>query len=290
MNRKISKVVFPAAGMGTRFLPATKAVPKEMLPVFSKPLIQWGVEEAAEAGMTEFIFVTSPDKPSVTAHFRPAPAYEAMLREKNKTEELELLRAGLPENAKIIEISQDKPLGLGHAVWCAREAVGDGPFAVILPDDLVLNEPGCLKQMVDAYDRTGGNLVAVENVPRDRTDRYGIVDPAGDDGLLVEIGGLVEKPTPEEAPSDLAVIGRYILDPAVMVRLGEGKKGVGGEIQITDALAGLIGACPTHGLRFEGARYDCGDKTGFLAANLACAALDKNLAAALQTQVRGMFP
>ncbi|HCN31523.1 MAG: UTP--glucose-1-phosphate uridylyltransferase GalU [Candidatus Micropelagos sp.] len=289
MSQKIRKVVFPVAGMGTRFLPATKAVPKEMLPVFSKPLIQWSVEEATEAGITEFIFVTSPDKPSIISHFQSSPAYEAMLQERNKTEELELLKAGLPDNAKITEVSQDKPLGLGHAIWCAKEAVGNEPVAVILPDDMVQHTSGCLKQMVDAYEKTGGNLVAVENVPTDQTYRYGILDPETDDGQIVKIRGMVEKPAPEDAPSDLAIIGRYILDPMIMETLDKGKTGAGGEIQITDAMADLIGTCPLHGLRFEGTRYDCGNKVGFLAANLAYAALDPELVDGLQEQIRTIF-
>lgn len=289
MRQKIRKVVFPVAGMGTRFLPATKAVPKEMLPVFSKPLIQWSVEEATEAGITEFIFVTSPHKPSIISHFQSSPAYEAMLKERNKTEELELLKAGLPNNAKITEVSQDKPLGLGHAIWCAKEAVGNEPFAVILPDDMVQHSSGCLKQMINAYEKTGGNLVAVENIPTDQTYRYGILDPETDDGQLVKIRGMVEKPAPEDAPSDLAIIGRYIFDPMIMETLDKGKTGAGGEIQITDAMADLIGTCPLHGLRFEGTRYDCGNKVGFLAANLAYAALDPELVGGLQEQIRTIF-
>ena len=193
------------------------------------------------------------------------------MQARGKLDEMALLQAGLPENAKITEVFQDKPLGLGHAIWCAREAVGNEPFAVILPDDMVLHTTGCLKQMVETYKKTGGNLVAVENVPADQTFRYGILDPETDDGQLVKIRGMVEKPAPEEAPSDLAIIGRYILDPQVMEDLSAFNKGAGGEIQITDTLANLIGKLPLHGYKFQGQRYDCGNRVGFLAANLAFA-------------------
>ena len=288
MSSQIRKVVFPVAGMGTRFLPATKAVPKEMLPVVNKPLIQWAVEEAKAAGIHEFIFVSSPEKPAILKHFKPAPTYENILSQKGKTEELALLKAGLPENAVLTEIYQDAPLGLGHAIWCAKDAVGDEPFAVILPDDMVLHPKGCLQQMVEAYDRTGGNLVAVENVPADQTFRYGILDPDGEDGPLVGIKGLVEKPAPEDAPSNLAIIGRYILDPQIMTVLDKGKTGAGGEIQITDAMADLIGTVNMNGLRFSGTRYDCGNKAGFLAANIAYALQDDELAGALRNQLAEM--
>ena len=271
MTQTIRKVVFPVAGLGTRFLPATKAVPKEMLPVVDRPLIQWAVEEAAAAGCEEFIFVTSPHKGAILEHFSPAPAYRQVLEARGKHDELALLQAGLPENAKITEVFQDAPLGLGHAIWCAREAVGDEPFAVILPDDMVLHSTGCLSQMVKQYDQVGGNLVAIEAVPNDQTQRYGVLDPGPENGALVGVNGLVEKPAPADAPSNLAIIGRYILDPKVMADLGAFNKGAGGEIQITDSLANLIGEVALHGFKFEGARYDCGNRVGFLAANLAFA-------------------
>lgn len=271
MPQTIRKVVFPVAGLGTRFLPATKAVPKEMLPVVDRPLIQWAVEEAAAAGCDEFIFVTSPHKRAILEHFSAAPAYQETLEARGKHDELELLRAGLPENAKIREVYQDKPLGLGHAIWCAREAVGNEPFAVILPDDMVLHAKGCLSQMVEQYDKLGGNLVAIEAVPHDQTQRYGVLDPGAENGALVAVKGLVEKPAPADAPSNLAIIGRYILDPKVMEDLSAFNKGAGGEIQITDTLANLIGALPLHGYKFQGKRYDCGNRVGFLAANLAFA-------------------
>lgn len=271
MSQKIDTVVFPVAGMGTRFLPATKAVPKEMLPVVDKPLIQWAVEEAAAAGCTRFVFVTSPEKGAIMSHFGDAPHYQEMLEARGKTRELALLKAGLPENAQIFETYQDAPLGLGHAIWCAREATGDKPFAVILPDDMVQHQTGCLAQMAAQYETVGGNLVAVENVPSEETYRYGVLNPGAETGDLVEVKGLVEKPAPEDAPSTLAIIGRYILDAKIMDTLSAFKKGAGGEIQITDAMAELIGHVPMHGFRFAGTRYDCGNRDGFLEANLAFA-------------------
>ena len=271
MTQNVRKVVFPVAGLGTRFLPATKAVPKEMLPIVDRPLIQWAVEEAAAAGCNEFIFVSSPHKRAILEHFSPAPAYEEVLEARGKHDEMALLQAGLPANAKITEVFQDKPLGLGHAIWCAREAVGDEPFAVILPDDMVLHGTGCLSQMVEQYKQLGGNLVAIEAVPHDQTQRYGVLDPGAETGTLVAIKGLVEKPAPADAPSNLAIIGRYILDPQVMEDLSAFNRGAGGEIQITDTLANLIGKLPLHGYKFQGQRYDCGNRVGFLAANLAFA-------------------
>jgi len=287
MSQIVETVVFPVAGMGTRFLPATKAVPKEMLPVVDKPLIQWAVEEAAAAGCTRFVFVTSPEKGAIMSHFSDAPHYRDVLEARGKTKELALLKAGLPENAEIVEVFQDEPLGLGHAIWCAHEATGDKPFAVILPDDMVRHTTGCLAQMVAQYANTGGNLVAVENVPADQTHRYGVLDPGADENGLVEVKGLVEKPAPEDAPSTLAIIGRYILDPQIMQTLAAFKKGAGGEIQITDAMADLIGHVPMNGFRFAGTRYDCGNRDGFLEANLAFALADAD--AALKTRLRALF-
>ena len=295
MSQKIDTVVFPVAGMGTRFLPATKAVPKEMLPVVDKPLIQWAVEEAAAAGCTRFVFVTSPEKGAILNHFSDAPHYADILKARGKTDELALLQAGLPDNAEIIVTYQDAPLGLGHAIWCAEEAVGDRPFAVILPDDMVQHSNGCLVQMVDAYAQTGGNLVAVENVPADQTHRYGVLDPGADDGTLVAVNGLVEKPAPQDAPSNLAIIGRYIFDNRIMQTLAQtvaaNRTGAGGEIQITDAMAALIGEIDMHGLRFQGTRYDCGTRDGFLEANLAfsLAAADAAGDSHLKARLRALF-
>ena len=273
MASPIHTVVFPVAGLGTRFLPATKAVPKEMLPVVDRPLIQWAVEEAAAAGCTRFVFVTAPEKSAILQHFSPAPQYAEALTARGKTKELALLQAGLPQNAELIEVYQDQPLGLGHAIWCAKQAVGDAPFAVILPDDMVQHSQGCLSQMVEAHARVGGNLVAVENVPADQTHRYGVLDPASESEGLVAIQGLVEKPAQGQAPSTLAMIGRYIFEPEIMHTLSRtiaaGETGAGGEVQITDAMAQLIGQMPLHGLRFQGTRYDCGSRDGFLEANVA---------------------
>lgn len=284
MTKPVRKAVFPMAGLGTRFLPATRAIPKEMLPVVDKPLIQWAVEEAAGAGIEEFIFVTAPGKEAIEAHFAPAPVLDHALEEKGKTGLLEQSRALAALGARITSVLQPEPLGLGHAVWCAREQVGDEPFAVLLPDDMVLDEIPCLQQMVTAYGEAGGNLVAVEDVPREHTNRYGIVDPGHGDaaggaageiseetGALVPVKGLVEKPEPADAPSTLSVIGRYILQPRVFALLDRKERGAGGEIQLTDALAGMIGDMPFHGLRFSGERFDCGDKIGYLRANMAYA-------------------
>ena len=288
---KIDTVVFPVAGLGTRFLPATKAVPKEMLPVVDKPLIQWAVEEAAAAGCTRFVFVTSPEKGAIMKHFSDAPHYADILEARGKTRELALLKAGLPEGAEIIETHQDTPLGLGHAIWCAHEATGDKPFAVILPDDMVHHTTGCLAQMSAQYETTGGNLVAVENVPADQTHRYGVLDIDGEHGALIGVKGLVEKPAPAQAPSTLAIIGRYILDAGMMQTLSAmveaNATGAGGEIQITDAMARQIGTTPLHGYRFDGTRYDCGTREGFLEANLAYALADAD--AALKARLHALF-
>jgi len=262
------------AGLGTRFLPATKAIPKEMLPVADQPLIQYVIQEAQEAGIREFIFVTTPiNRKILESHFGADEELEATLAERGKMAELKVVAQSTLSNDQIKFCYQDQPLGLGHAVWCAREFVSDGPFAVILPDDLILAEPGCLKQMVDAHARLGGNVVAVENVPRDLTSRYGILDVEGDDGAVVSVRGLVEKPAPEDAPSSLAVIGRYILDGQVFQHLDKKRAGAGGEIQLTDAIAATIGQgegkVPFHGLRFMGKRFDCGSMNGFVEANVA---------------------
>lgn len=272
MNRPVRKAVFPVAGMGTRFLPATKLVAKEMLPVVDKPLIQYAVEEARKAGIEYFIFVTGRGKAILVDHFDHAPELEALLRERGKHEPLDELLGGLPKPGTILATRQQEPLGLGHAVWCARAFVGDEPFAVILPDDLVLSDKPCIGQLIEAYNEVGGNVVAVEEVPRDQTNKYGILDLDGEPGTLCKARGLVEKPDPAKAPSTMAIIGRYVLDGKVMEELGRTKPGSGGEIQLTDAMNATIKDVPFHGLRFEGERFDCGDKVGFLKANM-CFAL-----------------
>jgi len=270
MTTSITKVVFPVAGMGTRFLPATKAIPKEMLPVADQPLIQYAVQEAQQAGITEFIFVTNPtNRPILQAHFGANDALESMLLERGKTAELKIVSETTLPEGQVKFCYQDEPLGLGHAVWCAREFVGDEPFAVILPDDLIMAKPGCLKQMVDAHARLGGNVVAVEDVPREMTSRYGILDVDQDNGETVSAKGLVEKPAPAAAPSTLSIIGRYILDGRVFDHLDKKISGSGGEIQLTDAISATIPDVAFHGLRFEGTRFDCGSMNGFVEANVA---------------------
>ena len=266
---RIRKAVFPVGGLGTRFLPATKALPKEMLPIVDKPLIQYAVEEAAAAGVEEFIFVTGRGKTAIEDHFDHSYELEDLLSSRDKLVELEALRAAIPDAGQVAYTRQQEPLGLGHAVWCARNLVGNEPFAVLLADDLIQADTPCLKQMADAAAMTKGNVVAVMDVPREHTSRYGILDVGSDDGHLVEVKGLVEKPDPAVAPSTLSVIGRYILMPEVFDHLGKKERGAGGEIQLTDAMAKMIGQQPFHGLRFEGTRFDCGDKLGFLQATVA---------------------
>lgn len=269
MVKRIKTAVLPVAGLGTRFLPATKAVPKEMLTVVDKPVIQYALEEARDAGIEQFIFVTGRNKTALEDHFDVSFELQETLRERGKLEALKDIERWLPKPGQLASVRQQRPLGLGHAVLCARYFVGDEPFAVILPDDMVLSDIPCLKQMIEAYEEVGGNLVAVEDVPREHTNRYGILDVVRDDGRLATVRGLVEKPKPEEAPSTLSIIGRYILQPEVFGHLEKTEKGAGGEIQLTDGMVKLIDHQPFHGYRFSGKRYDCGDKLGFLQANLA---------------------
>lgn len=286
MTGTIRKAVLPVGGLGTRFLPATKSIPKEMLPVVDKPLIQYGVEEARQAGIEEIIFVTSRGKAALEDHFDYHFELMKTLEARGKTAEMELASAMTPLAGKISYTRQPEALGLGHAVWCARALVGREPFAVILPDDLVLHPRGCLAQLVEAYEKVGGNLVAVEDVPREQTNRYGILDVVEDDGRLARAKGLVEKPDPAEAPSTLSIIGRYILQPQVFDELDRQDKGAGGEIQLTDAMARTIGELPFHGLRFEGRRFDCGSKAGFLEANIAYALEREDLGEAARDIIR----
>jgi UTP--glucose-1-phosphate uridylyltransferase len=269
--KPVRKAVLPVAGLGTRFLPITKAVPKELLPIVDRPLIQYAVDEARAAGVEQFIFVTGRGKGAIEDYFDSAFELERTLIAKDKKEDLQGLRAILPEPGNVSFVRQQEPKGLGHAVWCARHLVGEEPFAVILPDDLVHGDPPCLAQLLDAYRKTGGNVVAVEEVPREQTNRYGILDVAREDGPLVVVKGLVEKPEPKVAPSTLSIIGRYVLLPGVFGHLAHQTPGAGGEIQLTDAMAKMIGTHPFHGVRFKGVRYDCGDKVGFLHATVALA-------------------
>jgi UTP--glucose-1-phosphate uridylyltransferase len=267
MATRVRKAVFPVAGLGTRLLPASKSIPKEMITIVDRPLIQYAVDEAREAGIEQMIFVTGRGKSALVDYFDHAFELETTMREKGKNlEALELSNARFGE---IVSVRQQQPLGLGHAVWCARDIVGDEPFAVLLPDDLMAGTPGALRQMVDAWDRVGGNLVATEEVPAEKTKSYGIISPGETDGDLTEVRGLVEKPDPSVAPSRLGIIGRYILQPEVMGVLDEQESGAGGEIQLTDAMAKLIGKQPFHALKVNAVRHDCGDKAGFVIANLA---------------------
>jgi UTP--glucose-1-phosphate uridylyltransferase len=276
-SSKVRKAVFPVGGLGTRFLPATKAMPKEMLPIVDKPLIQYAVEEAKAAGIEEFIFVTGRGKTAIEDHFDYSFELETVLEARGKKAELAVVRSFLPDAGQVAYTRQLEPLGLGHAVWCARELVGNEPFAILLADDLVLAKTPCLRQLVAVHENTQGNVVAVIDVPRDQTNRYGILEVGKDDGTLAEVKGLVEKPKPAEAPSTLSIIGRYILNPEVFEHLGKGLRGAGGEIQLTDAMAQMIGRKPFHGLRFEGRRFDCGDKAGFIEAQVAFALAREDL-------------
>jgi UTP--glucose-1-phosphate uridylyltransferase len=271
MIQPVRKAVFPVAGLGTRFLPATKAMPKEMLTIVDKPLIQYAVEEAREAGIEEFVFVTGRGKTVMEDHFDHSVELEQILEARGKTEALARITGAMPKPGQLSFTRQQNPLGLGHAVWCARNFISGEPFAVFLADDLILSKPGVLKQMVDAYNQVGGNVVAVEDVPREMTNRYGILDVESDDGRLAKARGLIEKPDPAEAPSTLSIIGRYILQPEVFAQLERHDKGAGGEIQLTDAIARTIEQVPFYGYRFEGQRFDCGQRHGFIAANIAYA-------------------
>ncbi|KFL88617.1 UTP--glucose-1-phosphate uridylyltransferase [Acetobacter malorum] len=267
--KPLRKAVLPVAGLGTRFLPATKAMPKEMLTVVDRPLIQYAIDEAREAGIEEFCLITGRGKDSLIDYFDIAYELEATLRERNKLDTLKALEPTSIEAGSLVAVRQQEPLGLGHAIWCARSFIGDDPFAILLPDDIVKSGTSCVKQLVDAYNQTGGNVVAVTEVPREQTNRYGILDIGKDDGRLVEVKGLVEKPKPEDAPSNLSIIGRYVLTPDVMTHLAKLERGAGGEVQLTDAMAKTIGHVPFHGLRYEGERFDCGNKIGFLEAQIA---------------------
>ena len=272
-RKPIKKAVFPVAGLGTRFLPATKVVPKEMLPIVDRPLIQYAVDEAREAGIEQMIFVTGRGKTAIVDHFDIAFELEATLREREKA--LAILEPTHAVPGHIIAVRQQVPLGLGHAIWCARAIVGDEPFAIFLPDELMIGSPGCMKQMVEAYDDVGGNLISVLEVPREEVSSYGVIDPGaalpGFDGRLTEVKGLIEKPPVEQAPSNKIISGRYILQPEVMRTLENQEKGAGGEIQLTDAMARMIGTQSFHAVTFAGRRFDCGSKLGFVEATLALA-------------------
>jgi UTP--glucose-1-phosphate uridylyltransferase len=268
-RKPIRTAVFPVAGLGTRFLPATKAIPKEMLPIIDRPLIQYAVDEAREAGIEQLVFVTGRGKTSIVEHFDTAYELESTMKERNKALDILDPTRILPGN--LVTVRQQVPLGLGHAIWCARAIVGNDPFAIFLPDELMIGEPGCMKQMVEAYNEVGGNLISVLEVPREEVSSYGVIAPGKQDGSLTEVLGLVEKPKVEAAPSNLIISGRYILQPEVMKVLDNQEKGAGGEIQLTDAMARMIGTQPFHAVTFAGRRYDCGSKVGFVEATLALA-------------------
>ena len=270
--RPIRKAVFPVAGLGTRFLPATKAIPKEMLPIVDRPLIQYAVDEAREAGIEQMIFVTGRGKSAIEDHFDIAFELEKTMSERGK--DLSVLGPTRLGPGNCAYVRQQEPLGLGHAIWCARDIVGDEPFAIFLPDEFMhanSGGTGCMKQMVDAYAQVGGNLLSVLEVPREQVSSYGVIDPGGQAGTLTEVRGLVEKPPVDQAPSNKIISGRYILQPDVMRELERQEKGAGGEIQLTDAMARMIGRQPFHAVTFDGQRYDCGSKLGYVEATLAVA-------------------
>ncbi len=286
MTRPVRKAVFPVAGLGTRLLPATKTMPKEMLTIVDRPLIQYAVDEAREAGIEQLIFVTGRGKSSLVDYFDMSFELEATMTRAGKS--LDPLSASRTGYGEIVSVRQQQPLGLGHAVWCARHVVGDEPFAVLLPDDLMVGEPGALKQMVAAYNAVGGNIVCAAEVPRAKTASYGIVTPGAREGNRTEVLGLVEKPQPDAAPSTLGVIGRYILQPEVMHRLDAQEPGAGGEIQLTDAMAKVIGGQPFHAVTVDAVRYDCGTKLGFVSANMALGMADPEIGESLKALAAGV--
>lgn len=272
MRSKVTKAIFPVAGLGTRFLPATKSVPKEIMTLVDRPLVQYAIDEARAAGIKEFIFVTSRGKGALEDYFDNAPQLEQELRRRGKDELLEILKSTNMDSGEIAYMRQHKPLGLGHAVWCARRLISNEPFAVILPDDVIAADQPCLAQMVEAWEEHQGNMVAAMEVPDEQTSSYGILDIKDDMGSLVSTKGMVEKPKAEDAPSNLAVIGRYILTPTVLQKLNKKKPGAGGEIQLTDAIADAReDGEEVFGFRFKGQRFDCGSKAGFLQATVAFA-------------------
>jgi len=284
--KPVRKAIFPVGGLGARFLPATKSMPKEMLPVVDKPLIQYAVEEAKAAGIEQFFFVTGRGKSAIEDHFDHSYELHDTLTGRGRRKELQLIDGLLPVAGQVAYLRQQHPRGLGHAVWCARHLAAGEPVAILLADDMVMADKPCLKQMVDVYNQVGGNLVAVMDVPREHTSRYGVLKPGKADGRLTEVKGLVEKPKPADAPSTLSIIGRYILQPQVFDLLAEQKPGAGGEIQLTDALARMIGHGPFNGYRFEGTRFDCGDKAGFIEATIAYALQHEVIGEAVRDIIR----
>ena len=285
--KPVRKAIFPVAGLGTRFLPATKAIPKEMLPIIDRPLIQYAVDEAREAGIEQLVFVTGRGKTAIVEHFDTAYELEATMEERGKS--LAILEPTRIQPGNLVAVRQQVPLGLGHAIWCARAIIGDEPFAIFLPDELMIGEPGCMKQMVEAYNKVGGNVISVLEVPHDEVSSYGVIAPGRQDGNLTEVTGLVEKPRKEDAPSNLIISGRYILQPEVLQVLETQGKGAGGEIQLTDAMARMIGHQPFHAVTFAGKRYDCGSKTGFVEATLALALERPDMADEVRAMARRLL-
>ena len=290
MTTRVRKAVFPVAGLGTRFLPATKAMPKEMLTVVDRPLIQHVVDEAREAGIEHLIFVTGRNKSAIEDHFDKQPELEDTLRARGKTAELKVLSEALPDAGCASFVRQQAPLGLGHAVWCARDIIGDEPFAVVLPDVLVQSPgKGCLAQMLDVYDKNGGNVLAVEPVPDDQVKHYGVVAVGEPEGNVFPVTGMVEKPAPGTEPSNLTILGRYILGPEIFGLLAEQEKGAGGEIQLTDSMLALLKSEPFYAVEYEGRAFDCGSKTGFLAANVAFALERPDLRDAVAAEIKKLI-
>jgi UTP--glucose-1-phosphate uridylyltransferase len=280
-HKPVRKAIFPVAGLGTRFLPATKAIPKEMLPIVDSPLIQYAVDEAREAGIEQMIFVTGRGKSVIEDHFDIAFELEHTMTARGK--DVSVLESTRLSPGNCVYVRQQEPLGLGHAIWCARDIIGDEPFAIFLPDEFMHGSPGCMKQMVDAYHQIGGNVISVLEVPRNSVSSYGVIAPGAATGAVTEVLGLVEKPKVEDAPSNLIMSGRYILQPEVMRILEGQEKGAGGEIQLTDAMAQLIGQQPFNALTFNGNRYDCGSKVGYIEANLALALQRPDMAEQMRT-------
>jgi UTP--glucose-1-phosphate uridylyltransferase len=283
----VETAVFTVGGLGTRFLPATKALPKEMLPIVDKPLIQYAVEEARDAGIENFVFVTGKGKNAIEDHFDTHLELETKLEQRGKAELLNAIQEDQPEPGRFVYVRQSEPLGLGHAVWCARHLVGGRPFAVLLPDELIRTDRGtCLGELIEIHAERGGNVVSVIDVPRSDSQRYGIVSVAGTDGRVIEVSDVVEKPDPENAPSTYAIAGRYVLDPVVLEHLTNAKAGAGGEIQLTDAIRASLDTTPTHAVVLEGRRYDCGTKVGYIEANVALALERKDLDGDVEAAIR----
>lgn len=284
--KKIRKAVLPVAGLGTRMLPATKAIPKEMMPVVDRPALQYIVEEALEAGIEHLVFITGRNKGAIEDYFDRAYELEATLQIKNRQDIIKQLQAELPGAGATSFVRQQSPLGLGHAIWCAKEVVGEEPFAVLLPDVLVRAKPGCLCQMVTAHEKTGGNIIAVNAVPQDETGMYGVIVPKSKNGNVYGISGMIEKPLPDEAPSHLAITGRYILQPDIFALLGKQNPGAGNEIQLTDAMTRLIDVSPFHAVEFDGVPYDCGSKLGYFKAICAYAMNHKDIGEGARELIR----